>query len=97
MIYLAKINDIELINSQEKEKEDTKLKPGIIAIIAICSVLGVAGIGFGIYCLIKKTKKMQVSEPKANRIEKNNIQFTNNIVEPSSENRVSQFKNELNK
>ena len=37
---------------------------------------------------------MQVSEPKANRIEKNNIQFTNNIVEPSSENRVSQFKNE---
>ena len=96
-IYLAKFNDIELINSQEKEKEDTKLKPWIIAIIVICCVLGAAGIGFGIYFIIKKTKKMQVSEPQTNRIDKNNIQFTNNIVEPSSENRVSQFKNELNK
>jgi hypothetical protein len=59
-IYLAKFNDIELINSQEKEKEDTKLKPWIIAIIVICCVLGAAGIGFGIYFIIKKTKKMQV-------------------------------------
>ncbi len=96
-IYLAKFNDIELINSQEKEKEDTKLKPWIIAIIVICCVLGAAGIGFGIYFIIKKTKKMQVSEPQTNRIDKNNIQITNNIVEPSSENRVSQYKNELNK
>ena len=78
-------------------KEDTKLKPWIIAIIVICCVLGAAGIGFGIYFIIKKTKKMQVSEPHANRVEKSNIQLANNNVEPSSENRVSQFKNEFNK
>ena len=89
-IYLAKFNDIELINSQEKEKEDTKLKPWIIAIIVICCVLGAAGIGFGIYFIIKKIKKMQVSEPQVNIVEKNNIQLANNNVEPSS-------KNELNK
>ena len=87
-IYLAKFNDIELIN--RRKKENTKLKPGIIALIVICSVLVVAGIGIGIYCFIKKIKGMKVSDPNINIGEKNKIQINNNNKEPSSENRVRQ-------
>ena len=52
-IYLAKLNDIVLINSEEKEKDK---KTVMIIIIVICSVVGAALIGVGIFFLVRKLR-----------------------------------------
>ena len=53
-IYLAKFNDIELINSELKDSKNTYI---IYIIIGGC-VLGAIIIGISIYCLVAKKKKV---------------------------------------
>ena len=53
-IYLAKLNDIVLINSEKKDN-----KTVIIIVAVVCSVVGAALIGVGIYFLIRKIKSFK--------------------------------------
>ena len=89
-IYLAKFNDIVLLNSKEKEDDDNNKKI-IIIIIVVCAVIGAGLIALGIYCLIRhlKAKKMK---PNVKR----NIRTTNNNIDEDdygSGNRVIPYKN----
>ena len=93
-IYLAKFNDIVLLNSKEKEEDDDKNKTLIIVVSVVCGVIGLAGISVGVYFLVKylksKTMKLNVDENKENR-ETNNKNIR--IEELDSGNRVSTFRN----
>ena len=53
-IYLSKLNDIVLINSEEEDDDDNKTV--IIVVIVVCCVVGAALIGVGIYFLVRKLK-----------------------------------------
>jgi hypothetical protein len=52
-IYLSKLNDIVLINSEEDDDDN---KTVIIVVIVVCCVVGAALIGVGIYFLVRKLK-----------------------------------------
>ena len=86
-IYFAKLNDIVLINSEEKveeekieeEKEDDDDNKKVIIIVSvICGVVGAGLIGVGIFFLVKKLKsnKSQIVEVENNKeiIDKNTLQ-----------------------
>ena len=91
-IYLAKFNDIVLLNS--KEEDDNKTL--IIVISVVCSAVVLAGIIVGVYCLMKhlksKKNKQNIGEIQLNR---NKIDGSHNdlIDGIESTNRISPFKN----
>ena len=75
-IYLAKLNNIKLINSLEKEK-DKKNKTTIIIIIVICGIVVIVGLSIGIFFMVKKVKSNEEKkndaqiEEKANEVKEN--------------------------
>ena len=94
-IYFAKLNDIVLINSEEDDN-----KKVIIIVSVICSVVGAALIGVGIFFLVRKLKSMKEKERnevnKANNPEKNENRIkTDNVMvyETNSAERISKFEN----
>ena len=101
-IYFAKLNDIVLINSEEKVEEEVKEvkedddddnKKVIIIVSVICGVVGAALIGVGIFFLVKKLKsnKSQIVEVENNKeiIDKNTLQSNDiKIYKEHSENNV---------
>jgi uncharacterized protein YneF (UPF0154 family) len=90
-IYLAKLNDIVLINNEEEDDDKTV----IIIIIVVCCVVGAAGIGVGIYFLVKKLKTKKVNDNNINLNENNikAIQSNENLDDDMSGKRVSKFEN----
>ena len=90
-IYLAKFNDIILLNSEEDDN-----KTLIIVVSVVCSVVGAAGIGIGIYCIIKRYKakkaNLNIEENKegVEKIDGNNNKISDNY---DSGNRMISFKN----
>ena len=91
-IYLAKLNDIVLINNEEEEDDD---KTVIIIIIVVCCVVAAAGIGVGIYFLVKKLKAKK-AEDNINDLKVNNenvVQSNENFNgDDMSGKRVSKFE-----
>ena len=94
-IYLAKFNDIVLLNSKEKEDDDDNNNKTLIIIVSVvCGVIGAAGIAVGIYFLIRYLKSKKIKT----KVEENrpNIGTTGNNIENvdlGSGDRVSPFKN----
>ena len=90
-IYLSKLNDIILINSKEKEDDDNN-KTVIIIIVVVCSVVVAAGLGIGIFFLVKKlrTKTNGVKEAEENN---QRIDVKNNDGGAESGNRVISYGN----
>ena len=95
------MNDIVLINSEEKVEEEVKEvkeddddnKKVIIIVSVICGVVGAALIGVGIFFLVKKLKsnKSQIVEVENNKeiIDKNTLQSNDiKIYKEHSENNV---------
>jgi predicted histidine transporter YuiF (NhaC family) len=70
-IYLAKLNNIKLINSLEKEK-DKKNKTTIIIIIVICGIIVIVGLSIGIFFVVKKVKSNKEKKNDAQIVEKAN-------------------------
>lgn len=62
-IYLAKLNDIVLMNTEEK-KDDNKTV--IIVVSVVCAVVGAGLIALGTYCLVRKLKAVKNSTPQTN-------------------------------
>ena len=89
-IYLSKLNDIILINSKEKEDDDNN-KTVIIIIVVVCSVVVAAGLGIGIFFLVKK---LRTKTNGVNKAEENNqrIDVKNNDGAESG-NRVISYGN----
>ena len=91
-IYLSKLNDIILINSQEKEEvDDDDNKTVIIIIAVVCSVVVAVGLGIGIFFLVKK---LRAKTNRVNETEENNqrIDVKNNDGAESG-NRVISYGN----
>jgi len=94
-IYLSKFNDIVLINSEEDDN-----KKVIIIVSVICSVVGAALIGVGIFFLVRKlksTKEKPINEVNnVNQEEKNeNKTKTDNVLVLGSNSwdRIDEFEN----
>ena len=89
-IYLAKLDQVYLVNNIEKEEEDNNKT----AIIAGCVVAGVVVIGAGVGILIYFLKCRKVTTPNSGNSVKVDVNITNNekinngkqinIMEPSS-------------
>ena len=90
-IYLSKFNDITLINSEE---EDDDNKTTIIVVSVVCAVVVAAGIGVGIYFLLRKMKSGEDNNNVVNAPDvKENPQTNNAMAEAVSENKVIAYKN----
>ena len=89
-IYLSKFNDITLINSEE-ENDDNKTT--IIVVSVVCAVVVAAGIGVGIYFLLRKIKSEGQNNNEVNDADiKGNPQTNNAMVDVVSENKIIAFK-----
>ena len=89
-IYLSKFNDITLINSEE---EDNDNKTTIIVVSVVCAVVVAAGIGVGIYFLVRKMKSGGDNNNIVNAPDvKENPQTNNAMAVSVSENKVIAYK-----
>ena len=100
-IYLSKFNEIALINSDNiiyseennnsnKEEEDDDDKTMVIVVSVVCSVVGVAGIGIGLYFIIKKLRAKKVNNDAKETMGQQTVK-TDEVI--GSDNRVIKYNN----
>ena len=98
-IYLSKINDIALINSEEvKEEEeeeddddDDDDKTVVIVVSVVCAVVAAVGIGIGIFFLIKKLRVSKVNNNE-NKISENNKKAQEPLASKELDKKLSNLK-----
>ena len=98
-IYLSKINDIALINSEEvkeEEDDDDDDKTVVIVVSVVCAVVAAVGIGIGIFFLIKKLRVSKVNNNE-NKISENNKKNQEPLASERSGQKVIEFKTMTNK
>ena len=97
-IYLSKINDIALINSEEvkeEEDDDDDDKTVVIVVSVVCAVVAAVGIGIGIFFLIKKLRVSKVNNNE-NKISENNKKAQEPLASERSGQKVIEFKTMTN-
>ena len=97
-IYLSKINDIALINSEEvkeEEDDDDDDKTEVIVVSVLCAVVAAVGIGIGIFFLIKKLRVSKVNNNE-NKISENNKKAQEPLASERSGQKVIEFKTMTN-